>query len=102
MILDALAEVPVETAPTADSYLDLDAVRPGPGEPIVLWASGVGGALDIQHSVTGSGAPAGSIITVDASEDMEFRLPSNVGRYIQANAAAGAVYVTLEGNQTNT
>lgn len=99
MILDALAEIPVNAVAGTDT-LDLDAIRPGPGEAIVCWARGVGGDLIINHAAT---SVAGSqLMVVDATEDVEFRLPSNALQFVQGVAAAGEIHVTLEGNQTNT
>lgn len=97
MILDAMAIIP---GTGGDTNLDLDAVRPGPGEPIVCWAQGVGGTLVINGSAADE-APATPVITIDATEDVEFRLPSNCPRYVAGDHATGEVFVTLEGNQTN-
>ena len=92
MILDKLAELTTATA------FDLETVRPGPGKPIKMYASGVGGSLVITTGDTDVAADA--LITVDATNSVEFELPSNTKRYIIATFAAGSVNVVLDA-QTN-
>jgi len=92
MIRDALAELVTATA------FDLDAVRPGPGKPIKMYANGVGGSLVVTTGDTNAAADA--LITVDATESLEFHLPANTKRWIKATFATGEVGVVMDG-QTN-
>ena len=92
MILDHLAEL------TTAQAFDLDAVRPGPGKPIKMYASGVGGSLAITTGATNAAADA--LITVDATDDVEFELPSNTKQFIMATFAQGSVNVVMDA-QTN-
>lgn len=98
MILDNEAELTTATG------FDLEAVRPGPGEPIHLWAAGVGGSLAITMGEDAPEAEGATIpcITVDATEDVEFELPSNTLQFIAAVFGTGTVNIILEGAQTNT
>ena len=92
MILDHLAEL------TTAQAFDLDAVRPGPGKPIKMYAAGVGGSLAITTGATDAAADA--LITVDATDDVEFELPSNTLQFIKATFAQGSVNVVMDA-QTN-
>lgn len=92
MILDKQVELATTVA------LDLETLRPGPGEPITLWATGVGG--DLVFTTGDAVAAADDLITVDAANDVEFYLPSNTKRWIKGTFAAGKVYVVLDA-QTN-
>jgi len=93
MILDDMAKLTSATA------FDLETVRPGPGQPIKMMAIGVGGSLAVTTGDTTAAADA--CVTVDATNTVEFELPSNVKRYIEATFASGDVYVILPGAQTN-
>lgn len=97
MILDKEAELTTATG------FDLGVVRPGPGNPIKLWATGVGGDLEITTGADAAEAEAGltALMTVDADGDVEFELPSNTQQFIATTFATGSVNVTLCGNQTN-
>lgn len=101
MILDHLARIPLAAAATTVN-LDLEAVKPGPGEPLVCLATGIGGDLTILHAATDTTATE-VLMVVDATEAVEFRLPSSTMQFVQATAAeiTGEVNITLEGNQTN-
>ena len=92
MILDKLAELTTAVA------FDLDAVRPGPGNPIKMYATGVGGPLVVTCGADTAAADA--CITVDATEPVEFELPSNTKQFIKATFATGNVYVVMDA-QTN-
>lgn len=79
---------------------NLGPVRPGPGKPIKMWATGVGGSVVITTGDTDAAADA--LITVDATNDVEFELPSNTLQYINATFASGELGVIMAGAQTNT
>ena len=101
MILDALATIEAATP------FDLEAVRPGPGEPIVLTA--VGQTPDALITITtdeddGAGSPTGvptacTTATVGADGSVQFELPSTVKQYVISDV--GPLYVVLKGAQTN-
>jgi len=93
MILDKEAELTTATA------FDLGSKKTGPGQPVKLWATGVGGSLVLTHGATNAAADA--LITVDATKDLEFELPSNTLQFIKATFATGSVNVILPGAQTN-
>lgn len=93
MILDSQAELTTAVA------FDLGSQKPGPGNPIKLWAAGVGGSLVITTGATDTALDA--LITVDATNDLEFELPSNTLQYIIATFATGTLNVILPGAQTN-
>ena len=100
MILDDQAKA------LAGTPLDLDAIRPGPGEPIVMVCVGqTPGAL---VTVTtddddGAGAPAGApsaltTATVGADGSVQFELPSTAKQWVISDVDA---WVVLKGGQTN-
>ena len=92
MIMDKEVEL------VSDTALDLGTARPGPGNPLRVFAIGVGGSLVV---TTGDDdTAADDLITVDASEDMEFELPSNTKRYIMASFSQGQVGI-VDTSQTN-
>jgi len=93
MILDKEAELVTTVA------YDLETTSPGPGKPINMWASGIANSLVITHGDTSTAADP--LLTVDAVQDVEFRLPSNTKRFIKASFASGSLNVILEGAQTN-
>lgn len=97
MILDKQAELTTATA------FDLGTVRPGPGQPIKLFASGMTPDATVTVTTGATSAAAGDCTTAEVGADgsVEFELPSTVARYIKATFAAGAINVTLAGNQTN-
>lgn len=115
MFVDKLAMI--EAAATG---FDLEAVRPGPGEPILLTVindsvvndgvvTGPIGAADmaITHGDDQAGAEGGldALMTVEVLADtvQEFRLPASTKRWIAITAlpANAIVAVSLEGVQTN-
>ncbi len=74
---------------TSGTAKDLGVDRPGPGNPIKLFAQGVGGNVTVTTGATNAAADA--LITVDATNDVEFELPSGTKRWIKATFAAGSV-----------
>lgn len=98
MILDKETELATTVA------LDLDTVRPGPGKPIIMFASGMPAATAVIitdcDTVGGTYASVVEVVT-DASGTAEFRLPSSTRQFIKSTFAAGAINVVMEGNQTN-
>lgn len=95
MILDNEAELVTATA------FDLGPKKPGPGNPIKLWITGVGASVVFTTGATSAAADA--LMTVDATAGpIEVELPSNTLQFIKATFASGAINVTLPGNQTNT
>lgn len=88
-----------ETRLTTATAFDLNVEKPGAGNPICLFASGVGGSLVVTTGAT-SGAATDACITVDATNDVEFALPSNTQQFIRATFAQGTVEVVLD-SQTN-
>jgi len=92
MIMDKELEL------TSGTALDLGTKRPGPGNDISMFAQGVGGSLVITTGDTNAAADA--LITVDATNDVEFDLPSETKRYIKATFAAGTVGI-VDTAQTN-
>lgn len=100
MILDALAELTTATG------FDLEAVRPGPGKPIKMFASGMtpGAALAVTMGDTAAEAEGGLVacvdVTVGTDGTVEFHLPSNTLQFIACTFAAGALNIVLDG-QTN-
>ena len=92
MILDNDAKLVTTVA------FDLGSVRPGPGNPIKMYASGVAGSLVITQGATNAAADA--CITVDATNAIEFELPSNTLQYIKATFGSGEVNFVLPGTQT--
>lgn len=97
MILDKMTELVTTVA------LDLEAVRPGPGEPIKLFSTGNAASEDI---VVTTCATEGGVYTAcvtaecDLTGDVEFALPSSTLGFIKATFT-GRTFVTLSGNQTN-
>lgn len=83
-----------ETELATTVAFDLGNVRPGPGKPIKMFAQGVGGSLVITMGATDTAADA--CITVDATNDVEFHLPSNTLQYIIATFATGSVGVVMD------
>ena len=98
MIRDHEAEL------VTDIGFDLGPVRPGPGNPIKFWATGVGAVLIFTMGVDAAEAEAGTVpcITVDATDDVEFELPSNTQQFIATTFGSGDVGAILPGAQTNT
>jgi hypothetical protein len=64
-----------------------------------MFANGVGGALVITTGDTNAAADAG--ITVDATDDVTFTLPTSIKRYIKCTFATGIVAVVIPQTQTN-
>lgn len=93
MILDNEAVLKTATA------FNLETVRPGPGRPITMFATGVGASLVITTGATS--AAAGACITVDATSDVTFTLPTSVKQYIKCTFAAGTVAIAIPQTQTN-
>lgn len=94
MILDAQAELVTATA------YDLGAKKPGPGNPLKVWITGVGAPVVFTTGATN--AAADTLMTVDATAGpIEAELPSNTLQFIKATFATGAINITLAGNQTN-
>lgn len=98
MILDKNAELTTATA------YDLGTVRPGPGNPIKMFASGMAAdaLVTVTTGATDTAADACTTATVGANGTVEFELPSTTGQFIMATFAAGAINVILPGAQTNT
>lgn len=100
MILDALAELTTATG------FDLEAVRPGPGNPIKMFASGMtpGAAVAITMGDDAAAAEGGlepcTDAIVGANGSVEFHLPSTTKQFIACTFAAGALNIVLDG-QTN-
>jgi len=93
MFVDDQAEL------ASDVAFDLEAVRPGPGKPINMWANlDSAGTLTITHGTTT--AAADSLMTVDCDGITEFQLPSSTLRYIKSTFS-GRVAVSMKGVQTN-
>ena len=92
MILDNDAKLVTTVA------FDLGVVNPGRGNPICLHASGVGASLVLTQGATDAAADA--LMTVDATNDIRFELPSDVARYIKATFVSGEVNFVLPGAQT--
>ena len=100
MILDALATL------EAGVPFDTDAIRPGPGEPIVLFAAGQtpGALITVTTDADdGAGAPAGApsactTATVDVDGSVQFEVPSSAKQWIVSDVEC---YVVLKGGQTN-
>ena len=91
--------VDMETELKTDTFLDLEAVRPGPGKPINCWANlDAPGDLVITHGDTSAAADA--LLTVACDGITEFELPSSTKRYIKATFS-GRVAVSMKGVQTN-
>ena len=85
---------------TNNVTFDLGTKKPGPGQSIKLFASGVGSFISIDH-----GATAGALsllLSLDALDDVEFELPSNTRQYIVVKFTGGSVTMSLGGNQTAT
>lgn len=98
MILDKETELVTATA------LDLEAVRPGPGKPIKLFATGMTPAALVTVTTcatVGGTYTACTTATVGADGSVEFELPSTTLQFIKSTFAAGSINVTLCGNQTN-
>lgn len=99
MILDALAQI------TVAAPLDLEAVRPGPGEPIVLTAVGQtpGAVITITTADDNAGAPgtpAGlTTATVGADGSVQFELPSTAKQWVITDT--DTIHVVLKNAQTN-
>jgi hypothetical protein len=104
----------------AATGFDLEAVRPGPGEPIIMTVindsvvndgvvTGDIGALDmaVTHGDDQAAAEGGldTLITVEvlAGIVQEFRLPASTKRWVAITAlpANAVVAVSMEGVQTN-
>ena len=99
MILDHYAEL------TTATPFDLGAKKPGPGEPIVMYASGMtpGAQVAVATSATSGGAYVNvADATVGADGTVEFRLPSTTLQWIQSTFAGGALNIVMEGTQTAT
>ena len=99
MILDDQAKA------LAGTPLDLDAIRPGPGEPIVMVCVGqTPGALVTVTTAPddGAGAPQAPIActtaTVGPDGSVQFELPSTTLQWIVSDVDA---WVVLKGGQTN-
>lgn len=88
-----------ETELATGVALDLEAIRPGPGQPIKLWAN-LDADGDLVITMGPTNAAAGSCITVACVGITEFELPSSTERWIMSTFA-GRVAVTLAGVQTN-
>lgn len=88
-----------ETELATTVALDLEAVRPGPGKPIKMWAKlDVDGDLVITMGDTDTAADP--CITVACVGLTEFELPSTTLQYIKSTFT-GRVAATLCGVQTN-
>lgn len=91
---------------TTATGLDLEALRPGPGEPIKMYASGMTPAalvtvtMGIDKASAEAGAGPCTTATVGPKGNVEFELPSTTLQWIACAFAAGAINVTLAGNQT--
>ena len=115
MFVDKMALIEV-----AATGFDLEAVRPGPGEPILLTVvndsvvndgvvTGAIGAADMaitqgdDQAAAEGGLDALLTVEVLAGEVQEFRLPASTKRWIAVTAlpANSIVAVSLEGVQTN-
>ena len=91
-----------ELAIVSATALDLESVRPGPGNPIKCFASGV--TLDITITTGATAAAAGDLQVVTGNPDgiVEFELPSSTLKFVMFTFADGEVYIVLPGVQTNT
>lgn len=100
MILDNEAKLVTATG------FDLEAVRPGPGNPIKMFATGhgAGAVLTVTTGVDAAEAEGASVpcttATCDADGSVEFELPSTTLQFIAAEFAVGEINITLAGNQT--
>ena len=100
MILDKETQMITATA------LDLEAVRPGSGEPIKMFASGMTPAAVVTVTTGDDAAEAegGTIpcttAVIGAKGSVEFELPSTTKQFIACTFAGGDLNVTLAGNQT--
>lgn len=88
MFMDKQAELATTVA------FDLDAVRPGPGQPIKMFAN-LNAAGDLVITTGATSAAAGDLITVACDGITEFELPSTTERYIKATFA-GDVGVVMD------
>lgn len=95
-----------ETVLTTATGLDLESVRPGPGEPIKMFGTGLAAdtLLVVTHGTSAALAEGGLTecvtVTSDADGQVEFELPSTTLQWIAAVFAQGTLAVTLAGNQT--
>lgn len=97
MIIDKETELATGVA------LDLESVRPGPGQPIKMWALlDTDDDLEITMGTTAALAVAGATtcITVACSGITEFELPSSTLQFV-ATDFTGQVAVSLTGIQTS-
>ena len=94
MIIDNEAQLVTTVA------FDLETVRPGPGQPLKMWAIlTTPGTLTITDGATS--AAADTFMTVSCTDSpTEFELPSTTARYIKATFT-GTVAFSLAGIQTN-
>lgn len=93
-----------ETTIVAATDLDLEAVRPGPGEPIRVWlVDDTAEAITVSHGDAVGTEATLLVLTVAADEITELELPSSTKRYVRFTPAAGTIDggVSLAGVQTN-
>ena len=89
-----------ETQLATTVAFDLQATRPGPGEPLLMVAIGVDASLVITMSDTEGGTYTACTTVLAPAETFEFHLPSNTKRWIKATFATGDLMVSLPGTQT--
>ena len=99
----------------ASSVLDLETVRPGPGQPVKMFIQGSADLAACTGFTVVDGAtssPSDALLTVIstlAGKIVEFELPSDVARYIKVTITTGTSLsagswtcgVVLPGVQTN-
>jgi hypothetical protein len=85
---------------TTTVAFDLEAVSPGPGEPIKLMAIGVSGSVVVTTCATTGGSYTALTTVLGPAGVLEFELPSNTLQFIKATFSAGTVEVALPGVQT--
>lgn len=96
-----------ETKLVTATGFDLGSVRPGPGNPVKMYASGhaADALITITTGVDAAAAEGASVpcttATCGANGCVEFELPSTTLQFIAADFAVGEINVTLPGNQTN-
>lgn len=98
MLLDKEAQLATTVA------FDLEAVRPGPGMPVKLYATGMTPAavVTVTNCATVGGTyTACTTAVVDTDGSVEFELPSSTRQFIKSTFAAGDISVILPGAQTN-
>jgi hypothetical protein len=116
MLLDKLAMFADDLAYDGTStVVDLQSVRPGPGEPVKIWIQGSASltactGVAITDGATSSAADAFlTYVCTLPGKIVQLELPSDVARYVKLTLTTGSSLsagtwsagVTLEGVQTN-